>query len=307
MKILVTGGAGFIGYHLVKKLIQGGNQVIILDDLSSGQKDNILDNCHYIDGSILDIAHIKQAFQGIDLCYHLAAIPSVQKSIQEWLPSHNVNLTGTINVFHEAAHHKIPVIYASSAAVYGPPHHLPIGETHPIGALSPYGIDKYCSELQARAFANIHEVSSIGLRLFNVYGDRQNPKSEYSGVISIFMDRITSGQDVNLFGDGMQERDFIHVSDVVNAFILAKNKLFNNHGKTYSAVYNICTGVGITLNSLINIISDNANTTPQIRLMDARVGDIYKSIGDAKFAEQELGFKAQITIQDGISNLLHKS
>ena len=282
---LITGGAGFIGSHLVDYLINQGHQVLVIDDLSSGAKDNLNKNCKFIKGSATDPNLLASAMEGIDFCYHLAAISSVQRSIEEWTLSHSVNLQGTINVFLEAAKRNIPVIYASSAAVYGNPDALPIKENGLIKPLSPYGLDKYCSELQAKLFANIHGLKNLGLRFFNVYGSRQDPASPYSGVISIFINKITNEKPLNVYGDGTQERDFVFISDIINVLIKAQDFV-----SLESKVYNVCTGVGLSINNLIRILFETFGRTVPVNYLPAKNGDIYKSIGDNRKITNEMGY-----------------
>ncbi len=172
-----------------------------------------------IEGDVADPAIVAQATAGVDGCFHLAAIASVEKGVTDWLGTHRANLTGTITVFDAIRRHgsEIPVVYASSAAVYGDAATIPIAETEPRTPLSAYGADKYGCELHARVASHVHGIPTIGLRFFNVYGPRQDPKSPYSGVISIFCERIAAGLPIKIYGDGQQTRDFIYVADVVQA------------------------------------------------------------------------------------------
>ena len=295
---LVTGGAGFIGSHLVDQLIQSGNSVIVLDDLSSGKKSNINSDCEFIEGNITDTNLLNNLFDRIDFCYHLAAIVSVQKSIDDWLLSHNVNLGGTINIFNEAAKKAVPVIYASSAAIYGDCKTLPISENVNIKQTSPYGLDKYCCEMQARLFGDIHKLKTVGLRFFNVYGKRQDPSSPYSGVISIFSDRISKNAPIEVFGNGKQERDFIHVSDIVDGLVKAQQSVSSN-----APIYNICTGTGTSINKLIDAMFDLSNITVDVNYLAARKGDILKSIGNPVKAKKDLNFVAKLDIKEGLKLL----
>lgn len=299
MNILVTGGAGFIGSHLVESLLLNGDNVIVLDNLSSGNTKNVPDKCNFILGDINDTELLAKLFEKIDLCYHLAAIPSVQKSIQAWVACHNVNAVGTINIFLESRVRSVPVIYASSAAVYGDTKTLPLSETSSINPRSPYGLDKYYCELQAKVFANTQGIKTLGLRFFNVYGSRQDPYSSYSGVISIFMERIKCGKAIDVFGDGYQERDFIFIDDVIRALVLAKD-----HVSSEAKVYNICTGLGCSVNFLIHNLFDIFGKAVVINYLNPRLEDVYKSIGNPQEAKKELGFKASYSLKTGLRELI---
>lgn len=296
---LVTGGAGFIGSYLVDKLIELKHEVIVLDNLSTGKIQNINPECQFVKGDINDSAILKILFAKVDFCYHLAATASVQKSIDNWLECHNNNLTGTINVFSEAAKNNVPVVYASSAAIYGTTAVIPINENTNIEPESPYGLDKYCCELQAKMFAKVYGLHTLGLRFFNVYGKRQDPHSPYSGVISIFIDRIKNNLPIEIFGDGKQQRDFVFVDDIVKALISAEY-----HVSTKADALNVCTGRGVFINELAEILFKLSNNPSNIKYYPAKVGDIYKSIGNPQKMLDLLGFKANINIEEGVSKLL---
>lgn len=298
MNILVTGGAGFIGSHLSECLLFNGDNVTVLDNLSSGKVSNIPDKCNFILGDINDTELLAKVFEKVDICYHLAAIPSVQKSIENWIACHNVNLVGTVNIFLASRVRAVPVVYASSAAVYGDTKVLPISETSNINPKSPYGLDKYYCELQAKAVADIYGAKTLGLRFFNVYGPRQDPHSSYSGVISIFVERIKHSKPLDVFGDGYQERDFIFIDDVVRALILAKDNVSNE-----AKIYNICTGSGCSVNFLIDTLFDVFEKKVAINYLNPRLEDVYKSIGSSKEAQKELGFKATYSLKDGLKAL----
>jgi UDP-glucose 4-epimerase len=211
-----------------------------------------------------------------------------------------VNLGGAINVFETAVNKNVPVIYASSAAIYGSSQNIPLKEDSEIIAASPYGFDKYSTEAHAKLFANLRGLKSVGLRFFNVYGSRQDPTSPYSGVISIFINKILKNEKVQIFGDGNQIRDFIYVNDVVEALIKANNK------KTLdtSSSFNVCTGKGTTINSLIEILGELLNKQVEVEYLLAPPGDIYKSIGDPLKLEKVIGYKAGIGIRQGLQYLL---
>ncbi len=218
---LVTGGAGFLGSHLVDGLSRQGHLVRVLDDLSSGRRQNLPRQIEFLRGDITDATMVEEAFEGIDGCFHLAAIASVVRSNREWLRTHEVNLTGTLNIFNQARRlrhrREIPVVYASSAAIYGDCSTVPIGEDMPVAPLSAYGADKRACELHARVAGAVHDIPTVGLRFFNLYGPRQDAQSPYSGVIALFADRLRLGEPVEIFGNGEQVRDFTYVGDAVRA------------------------------------------------------------------------------------------
>lgn len=295
---LVTGGAGFIGSHLVDKLIDEGNKVLILDNFSDGKKENINSEATLIDGTILDRELVDKIFKEIDFCYHLAATASVQKSISNWIEVHTNNLTGSIIIFNSAAKYDVPVIYASSAAIYGAPEKTPISEDDPKNPSSPYGLDKLCCEKQAKLFGKIDGLRSLGMRFFNVYGHRQDPSSPYSGVISIFADKIKQNLPLKIYGDGNQERDFIYVDDVVKGLLNARDYVSRE-----SDVYNLCTGNAISVNDLATILFEIYEKKVDIEYLPARDGDIYKSIGDPRKLSK-LGIKDFTDIKSGLSKLL---
>jgi len=216
---LVTGGAGFIGSHLCEALLRRGAVVRVLDDLSSGKRENLPSDIELIEGDVADEAVVRSAMDGVAGCFHLAAIASVERGVSDWLHTHRANLTGAITVFDAGRATRVPVVYASSAAVYGDVATVPIAEDAPCRPLSAYGADKLGGELHARVASRVHRIPTVGLRFFNVYGPRQDPRSPYSGVISIFCERARRAAPIDIFGDGEQTRDFVHVADVVAALL----------------------------------------------------------------------------------------
>jgi UDP-glucose 4-epimerase len=300
---LVTGGCGFIGSHLCDGLLQAGHRVRVLDDLSSGYVSNLPGGVDFQKGSITDPDALARAVQGVDGCFHLAAIASVEKGVQDWVGTHQVNLSGTINLFNAVRAlpnaRDVPVVYASSAAVYGDCPTLPITEDVPKAPLSAYGADKYGCELHARVASHVFGIPTTGLRFFNVYGPRQDPKSPYSGVISIFCDRLRRGEGVKIFGDGEQSRDFVFVKDVVAALMAAMVQR-----PTDAPVFNVCTGRATTVSKLAEVIAGLCGTPAAIEHLPGRAGEIRHSIGSSDAAHAALSLGQPAYLRDGLAEVL---
>lgn len=300
---LVTGGCGFIGSHLCDALMAEGHTVRILDDLSSGKRSNVPNVSDIIEADIADTAAVVRAMSGVDGCFHLAAIASVQRSNEEWLLTHSANLTGAINVFDAAKSAKdgkpVPVVYASSAAVYGDNPDMPLSETAEKRPLTAYGADKLGCEQHARVAGKVHGVPTTGLRFFNIYGPRQDPGSPYSGVISIFADRIATGRTATIFGDGLQLRDFVYVGDCVR-FVMAAMK----QATVDANVYNVCTGRPVSLRDLVEALSDASGKPLAVESGPARVGDIRESFGVSEKIESSFGIRAETDLRSGLAKTL---
>jgi UDP-glucose 4-epimerase len=297
---LVTGGFGFIGSHLCNALLLRGDAIRILDDLSTGSLTNLPAAADFIQGDVADSRLVLQAMAGVDGCFHLAAIASVELSNRDWLRTHRTNLTGAITVFDAAiAAGRIPVVYASSAAVYGDCPSLPLRERSEKQPLSAYGADKFGCELHARVAGKVHGLRSVGLRLFNVYGPGQDPKSPYSGVISIFCERIRRGEPIEVFGDGHQTRDFIFVGDVVTTLLRAMDTQLSGE-----PVFNICTGSATSVLELAQTIASLCNKDLAIRFRAAREGEITHSCGDATTAKLALGLGSSTELRAGLAATL---
>lgn len=297
---LITGGCGFIGSHLADLLLAKGHKVRVLDDLSTGKRENLSPQAQLIVGDVADSAAVREALDGVDGCFHLAAVASVERCNRDWLGTHRTNLTGFITILTAAcptaARAAIPVVYASSAAVYGDQPHVPQSESLTPQPLSAYGADKLGCELHARVATVVHGVPAVGLRFFNVYGPRQDPKSPYSGVISIFCDRLSRGQPITIFGDGQQVRDFVYVGDVVRA-LWAALQLQQPAG----SVFNVCTGLRTSVTVLANTIGSLCGVSPVVQHAPGRAGEIRISLGDARHAAEQLGFHAQISLPSGLA------
>ena len=297
---LVTGGAGFLGSHLVDALLSQGHLVRVLDDLSSGHRENLPRQIQFLPGDITDPTTVEEAFEGIDGCFHLAAIASIVRSNREWLRTHEVNLTGTLNILNQARRlrhrREIPIVYASSAAIYGDCGTVPIGEDTPVAPLSAYGADKRACELHARVAGAVHEIPTVGLRFFNLYGPRQDAKSPYSGVIALFADRLKLGEPVEIFGDGEQVRDFTYVGDAVGALDRALGA-----ANTSAPVFNICTGKGTSVRALAEAMAQLYRTDITAYYSPARSGEVRISVGDPRRAAEQLGFRAGTALADGLA------
>lgn len=306
-RYLVTGGCGFIGSHLVDTLIEQGHEVIILDDLSTGKVENVNPGATFIIGCTVDYDTVESAFHNIDGCFHLAAVASVEKSITDWTNTHKVNVTSAVNIFQAASKQNppTPVVYTSSAAVYGNCEIIPISENVRIDPLTAYGADKFSCDLHGRVAWNVHKVPNIGMRPFNVYGPRQDPHSPYSGVISIFTNLILSGNEITVYGDGEQVRDFVYVSDAVKAFTAAMKNLEDGSKNSEHQEINLCTGRATSINKLTEIISDIAGCRLRRIHDEPRKGDIRISIGDPTFLESRLNLKLETTLEEGLTNMLY--
>jgi UDP-glucose 4-epimerase len=302
---LITGGCGFIGSHLVDALLAMGHDVRVLDDLSTGKRSNIPeDQVELIIGDVADPATVGRAMKDVDGCFHLAAIASVQRANDDWSEVHRINMAGTVAVFEAAGKagkngEPIPVVYASSAAVYGDSDDPVLTEDSETVPQSAYGADKLASELQAHVAGLVHHVPTIGFRFFNVYGPRQDPASPYSGVISIFAHRISEGKPITIYGDGQQTRDFIYVGDVIPHLIAGIDK-----ASTDAPVFNVCTGETTSILELARTIAHLVQTKPKIQFEDARPGDIRHSQGDPSEAEEYLRVSAETELEEGLGELI---
>ncbi len=298
---LVTGGAGFIGSHLCEALLARGDAVRVLDDLSTGKRENLPPNIDLIEGDVADPAVVRQALDGVAGCFHLAAIASVERGINDWLGTHRANLTGIITVFDAIRRlpAKIPVVYASSAAVYGDAETMPIIEQTAHHPLSAYGADKSGCELHARVAGHVHGIPTVGLRLFNIYGPRQDAMSPYSGVISIFCERISRGAAVDIHGDGGQTRDFVFVTDVIAAMLAAMRLR-----SVDSPVFNVCTGQPTSVLDLAHTIAELIGTRLDVHHEPSRGGDIRHSIGSPVLSRTTLSLSEAVTLRAGLGKVL---
>ncbi len=304
MRALVTGGAGFIGSHLVDALLARGHDVIVLDNFSTGKVENLPQGhprLHVLRADVRDGRAVAQAMQGVDVVFHLAARVSVPASIQDPLTTHAINVTGTMHVLEAARQAGARrVVLASSAAVYGEPEQLPLSEDAPLRPLSPYASSKVANEADARAYAASLGLETVALRFFNVYGPRQRADSPYSGVIARFVEALAQGRAPIVFGDGRQTRDFIFVHDVVTALLRAADAAVHVVGRAF----NVCTGRAVSLLDLLDVLYRFYPHAPRPRFAPPRPGDIRHSRGDPSLAEQALGFRARVPLDQGLARLI---
>lgn len=303
-EILVTGGAGFIGSHTVDRLLEQNYQVRVLDNLSSGSLEHLpVDHpaLEFVEGDIRDAALLASAMQGVEACLHLAAQVSVSYSMREPKASAENNIIGFVNVLEAAREAGVRrMVYASSAAIYGDPKCLPVSEQDNPAPISPYGLEKYIDEQYAGLYQSLHGIRCLGLRYFNTYGPRQDPESEYAGVISIFAQRIREQIDPIVFGDGRQTRDFIYVGDVADANVAALNG-----GMT--GVCNVASGEAITLLALIDTLAEITGNPVSPRFEPARSGDIHDSCACVMRMREELGASALTPLTEGLRVLIRES
>lgn len=300
-KYLITGGCGFIGSHLAHALVAIGAKVVILDDLSTGKREKAPVGSELIIGDIRDKKVLKKLVADVDGCFHLAAIASMTKSILNLSETHEVNLTGTVNLIEAvvATKKKIPIIYTTTSAVYGKAGPLPLKETTIPEPLSPYGVDKWCGEKHLKVAWELHGIPSFSFRLFNVYGPGQDALSPYSGVISLFAKQIREGNKLKIYGTGEQRRDFIHVSDVVAVFLNAIDCK-----KTGCFLFNLATGRAISVLELADLLEKIEGKRVGRDFAAPRNGDILLSLGDPAKAIEFFGKRPLITLEEGLKHLM---
>jgi len=301
-RVLVTGGAGFIGSHLSAILLELGADVTVLDDCSAGDSSKVPKAANFIEGCITDSATLTSALHGVDTVFHLAAIASVPLCESDPVWSDKVNLQASREIISQA---NCPVVFASSAAIYGEPVEIPIAETHPISPVGNYGHQK--AEIDANICSlDSQSTPACALRFFNVYGAGQDPSSQYSGVLSIFIDRASRGQQITIFGDGEQTRDFIHVSDVVQALLKTGSSLLKSGtaSPAHATSFNICTGNPVTLNEVVSVLSSHMGGEISVAYEKSREGDIKHSSGDSTKLQSTFDCKPETSLENGLSSLL---
>lgn len=299
MSFLVTGGAGFIGSHIATSLVERGEQVRVLDNLSAGFKKNLAhlgDAVEFVEGDVADGSAVDRAMDGVEVVFHQAAIASVPASLRTPLESHAACMTGTVQVLDSARRAGARrVVMAASAAAYGDQLSAAKRESDPNRPLSPYAASKIASELYCQAFANSFDLETVALRYFNVFGPRQDPASEYSAVIPIFVTKMIAGERPTVFGDGMQSRDFVFVEDVVQANLLAADA-----PEASGHVINVATGRHTTLLDLIAAINAATGGSLEPIFAEARVGDVRESLADITLARTVLGYEPKVLFAEGL-------
>lgn len=305
---LVTGGAGFIGSNIVEYLLKyNAKKVVVLDNLATGFEENIkpylsLPNFKFIKGDICNIDDCHKACVGIDYVFHQAALGSVPRSIQNPIATHNVNATGFINVLIAARDAKVKrVVYASSSSVYGDSKILPKEENQIGKQLSPYAVSKMTNELYGEIFAKTYNMEIIGLRYFNIFGPRQNPKGEYAAAIPLFINALLNDQPPAINGDGEQTRDFTFVANAVQANVKA---MFAENLDTNGNVFNIAIGERISLNQLINTLKKIIGSKTNAIYRAERPGDVRDSLADISKAQKQLDYQPQIKLEEGLKYTL---
>ncbi len=298
MRVLVTGGAGFIGSHLVRRLVERGYSVRVLDNFSTGSIENIWDvlgSVELVKGDVRDPETVRRGVEGVEAVVHLAALISVPESVEKPDLYFDVNVKGTYNI--SKAFRGSVLVFASSSSVYGEPQHLPVGEGHPLNPKSPYAASKIAGEAFTLSFSHINGYRPVVLRIFNAYGPGQS--RAYAGVVSEFISRVSVGEPPVIYGDGEQTRDFIHVSDVVEAMISAVER------EEARGVYNIGSGREVKIRELARIILEafgRGDLTPIHA--PPREGDVRRSCADISLAARDLAWKPKIRLEDGVRELV---
>ena len=303
MKYLVTGGAGFIGSHITRTLLERGDQVRILDNFSSGKRENLKGlDVELIEGDLRDSSKVAEAVKGMNIVFHEAAFVSVPESMEKPLECLDVNVTGTSILFEAARKAGVKrVVVASSAAVYGDSEAYPLSEETPLRQLSPYATSKRIDEKYAELFTNQFGLEVAALRYFNVYGPRQRPDSMYAAAVPIFIRRMLDNKPITIYGDGGQTRDLVNVRDVVQANLLA-----SEHPAAPGKIFNVCTGVETRLLDLLDILYEIFPNAPKHVHAEPRAGDIYRSIGTPKKIVETLGFKPNVTLAEGLKEAVEE-
>jgi nucleoside-diphosphate-sugar epimerase len=299
MKYLVTGGAGFIGSHLVRTLLEQGAEVRVLDNFTTGRRENLeglSDRLEVHEGDVRDASKVKEAVSGVDVIFHEAAFVSVPQSMDEPQVCFDVNVTGTSVLFDAARKAGVKrAVVASSAAVYGASDTMPLEEETQLRPLSPYAVSKRVDEMYAELFTGSFGFDVVALRYFNVYGPRQRPDSQYAAAVPIFIRRLLDNQPITIFGDGGQSRDLINVRDVVRANLIA-----SEHSAAPGKIFNICTGIETRLLDLWDVLDELFPNAREPVFTQPRAGDIYRSLGNPQKAADLIGFRAQVRLVDGL-------
>ncbi|MCH8878785.1 MAG: SDR family oxidoreductase [Planctomycetes bacterium] len=300
---LVTGGAGFIGSHIVRRLIADGHRVRVLDNLSTGNMDklaDVIDRIEFIEGDLRQEADCQTACAGVEMVFHEAALPSVPRSVEDPQTFHANNIDGTFQLFlaaKEAGCRRI--IYAASSSAYGDQPTQPKRETMLPAPLSPYALNKLVGEYYARVFYESYGLETISLRYFNVFGPHQDPESQYAAAIPAFVSAILKGEQPLIYGDGEQTRDFTHIDNVVEANMLAAAAK-----TTRGQVINVACGQSVTINQVINTINKLLGTDLKPRYTPPRAGDVMHSLADVTLAREVIGFEPHLMFEDGLARAI---
>jgi len=301
--VLVTGGAGFIGSNLADRLIQEGARVRILDNFSTGFRENLEEisgSFEFIEGDVADPAVVASAIKGVEIVFHEAALPSVPRSVEDPVSTHQACVEGTFNLLLAAKDAGVRrFVYAASSSAYGDQPTLPKSETMAPAPMSPYAVAKLTGEYYASAFYRVYGLETVSLRYFNVFGPRQNPSSPYSGVISRFIDALMTDTRPVIFGDGEQSRDFTYIDNVVDANLKAASS-----ATAPGLVMNAANGERISLNSLLSTLKEITGKDIDAEYLDPRTGDVKHSQADNSLAEQTLGYKNLVGLEEGLRRTL---
>src|ERR1700726_2404840 len=299
MRFVVTGGAGFIGSNTVDELAPRGPSLVVLDDLSSGKEENLAEarnKITFIKGSIIDIEAVRKAMHEAEYVLHLAARTSVPRSVKDPIETNRINIDGTLNVLVAARDAKVRrVVFAASSSAYGETPTLPKVETMPAQPISPYGVTKYVGEMYAQVFGRVYGLENACIRYFNVFGPRQDPTSQYSGVLSRFMLAVIEGQAPVIYGDGEQSRDFTYVENIVDETLRACEA-----PGASGQVFNGGTGARITLNEVIKLLEGITGKKIQAKYEPVRTGDILHSKAGVSLARKVLGYEPRVPFEDGL-------
>ncbi|MFN9984270.1 MAG: SDR family oxidoreductase [Pirellula sp.] len=302
-RCLVTGGCGFIGSHIVRGLLEAGHRVRVLDNLSTGKRENldeVLDRIELIEGDINDPIAVKEAISGVERVFHQAALASVQMSLEKPLDTNHACVTGTLSMLHHSMQAKVKrFVYAASSAAYGDQPTSSKRESDLPSPLSPYAVAKLAGEYYCQAYFHSFGMETVGLRYFNVYGPRQDPDSPYSAVIPLFVSRILSGEKPSIYGDGLQSRDFTYVSNVVHGNLLASERP-NIGGR----VFNIADGGQTTLLQLLKLRGGLLGKSIEPDFLPARLGDVRESLADITLARKLLGYEPQVRLEEGLKRTI---
>ncbi|WP_135829017.1 NAD-dependent epimerase/dehydratase family protein [Halorussus halobius] len=295
--VLITGGAGFVGSHLADALVDD-NEVRVFDDLSGGSREKVPEGADLLVGDIRDGDALAEAMDGADLVFHEAAMVSVEASVENPPRCNRVNAGATVDLLERAREEDARVVLASSSAIYGHPESVPVSEDDPKSPTSPYGIDKLSLDHYARRYHDLYGLETVPLRYFNVFGPGQNP--EYSAVVNVFFRQAASGGPLTVEGDGEQTRDFVHVSDVVQANLLAATT------DRVGEPFNVGTGRSVTVNELAETVLDVTDSDAEITHVDPRPGDIRHSEADVSKAERALGYDPSVSLEAGLTDLAER-